>query len=454
MAAPGVYRDAVVQVSGQLRKQPVIVCDSDLRASPASWGLAEEGVVALAGGFDDQVRSLLPGDLQMTAEGRWRLWQGLVGCGKQAQRQDVWYLDVNRILSPSPLTQVTLTPGSGISVTAVAEVSPVGTLVVEGLETPTVEFDTPPEEPPPTELPDSYPAATDEPPLGGIPLPTPAGSATLPATTPLASGTPTPPGTPGLSGTPTATTTGTPATSTPTVTGTPATPTPTSTGGAPGQIVSKGSFFDQMNDDFMTARLEAGRVDSWDFELSDEDNLYVYVIAPSPADIILSVVKDGQAIVNQQNSAPAGSPEFINGPTLQGEGTYQVHVAASGGSATEYGIAAYTDPEFPVIIAGFLTPGSPRSAVQLPELAIHLWFFPGSAGQNVTVRLDPVEELDIGADVYGPGAEYLDTADDGFEGDTEDYPLTEPLTETGLHALRVYEASGEPMTYDVQVTAQ
>ena len=41
MSAPGLYRDSVVRVTGLLRKQPLIVCETKPNLSPAGWGLAE-----------------------------------------------------------------------------------------------------------------------------------------------------------------------------------------------------------------------------------------------------------------------------------------------------------------------------------------------------------------------------------------------------------------------------
>ena len=459
MAAPGLYRDVAVQLTGLLRKQPLIICDSELHASPAGWGLGEEGVLAPAGGFEEQVRSLLPGDLQMTVEGRWRRWEGLVGCGKEAQQREVWYLAVDRIISPSPLTQVTLTPqlgigGSGDGGTEVAGVpltiEPLPTEETAALPTPDLEFT--PEGPSPTEPGEGYPSPTEE--LGSIPTPTlPAGM--TPAletdTTPLSGGTPTPT----ITGTPptaTPTTTGTPVTPTPTATGTPPTPTPTGTGGASGQIVNKGSIFDVLDIDVTSSTLAAGTVDSWDFEILEDEQMHMYVIAPSPVDLVVSVMNGNQAIINRQNNAPAGSPEIINNPSLPGEGTYQVLVSAEGGAATEYGITAFTDPEFPAVIVGILTSGSRRNAVQLPVDWAHVWFFMATAGDELTVRIDPAGNEDPAADLYGPEAEALDYIDSGEEGQEE--VSTTTLETTGLHALRIIEIYSEPMTYDVEITLQ
>ncbi|HMT19928.1 MAG TPA: hypothetical protein PKE20_01560, partial [Promineifilum sp.] len=197
MAAPGLYRDAVIQLTGRLRKQPLIVCDSELHPSPGGWGLAEEGVLALAGGFEQQVRSLLPDDLTMSVEGRWRLWEGLVGCGKQAVRQELWYLEVGRILSPSPITQVTLTPGGEVAISAITNTPSsdnLGSTVPEAPPTPNPQET--PLAPEPTEALGGYPGGIEEMP-GGQP-PTPIGQAT--ASTSVGATTA---ATPGLATTPT-----------------------------------------------------------------------------------------------------------------------------------------------------------------------------------------------------------------------------------------------------------
>ena len=163
---------------------------------------------------------------------------------------------------------------------------------------------------------------------------------------------------PGLTGTPAISTpdsgttapvtTGTPS---PTATGTP--PTPTATGtttSGSGQVVAKGNLYDVMVGDFITSSLPGGAIDSWELDIFEGESLYVYAIAPTPVDVILSVIKDGQPIVNRQNTAPAGSPEFINGPSLQGEGLYEIQVLTVGGASTDYALTFYTDPEAAITI--------------------------------------------------------------------------------------------------------
>ena len=446
-AAPGLYVDTVVQVSGLFRKQPLLVCDAEPHVSPASWGLAEEGLLAPAGGYDQQVRGLLPEGLVMTVEGRWRRWEGLVGCGKGAVAREVWYLDVARILSPSPLVQVTLTPG--VPGTAVAEVSP----TAEGGEmlpptedpslfptplpeesTPTAEFATSPADEFPTE--EAFPTE---------PVPTPAG------TTPLVGGSPTSAtpgtGTPATTGTPTIT--GTPATATPTVTGTPPTATPTGTAGS-GQVVQKGDLRD-LEEEFTTTTVAAGQTDGWAMEIFEEETYQIYAIAAAPADLVLTLLKDGQVIIDRQNTAPPGSPETIVAPGGAVEGIYEVRVAVQSGTATEYAITVATDAEFPSIFAGQLLPGAPRNGTQLPENTTHFWFFTANAGDEITVVADP-SGGDIYLDIYGVGAEYLESFDDGLENEAETAEWTADTT--GLYAVGIVEYEGLAIPYDLSLTIE
>lgn len=451
MSAPGLYVDVPVRVSGLLRKQPLIVCETDLQPSPAGWGLAEEGVLALAGGYDDQVRSLLPDDLMMTVEGRWRRWEGLVGCGKQAQNREVWYLEASRILSPSPLTQITLTPSGGVEIVALTgEPTQPGT-GGEDFGTPTQSALAPVE---PAEVTRVISEDTPDP-SGGEPInpttdfsasPTNAFGTTTPAGTP-------PAGTPPAGATPAAGQTGTPNGSpTPTPSGTPPTPTATTPGGgSTGQVVARGNFYDELFNDFIVASLAAGTTDSWELDVFADEPLYINVIAAQPADIVVSLLKDGQPIVNQQNTVPAGTAEFINNPVLQGDGLYEIQVSVVGGGAADYALTVYTDPEFPIDFPGIITYGTPRSAVQMPANGYHYWFFQGNAGDNVSILLRPGAANDVAVFLIDPTGEELDYIDDGFEGEEELLEATLPVA--GLYAIGIEEFNGTVVTYDLTLSS-
>ena len=449
-AAPGLYVDAVVQVSGLFRKQPILICDSEPHPSPATWGLAEAGLIAPAGGYDQQVRGLLPEGLLMTVEGRWRRWQGLVGCGKQAVAKEVWYLDVTRVLSPSPLVQVTLTPGA--PGTAVAELPPTleGEATLGPTEdpslfptplpeeaTPTLEFDAEPteeffditEEAFPTE---PFPPTEEVGPIGTVsPTVTIVG-------TPL---------TPGATGTPTIT--GTPPTATPTVTGTPPTATPTVAGGS-GGIDAKGDLRN-LQGDFATANVAAGRTDSWAMEMFEEETFTLYVIGPAPADIVVTLLKDGQPIVNRQNTAAPGAPEVVPGPSSAVEGLYEVRVAVQNGPAADSAILLNPDLELPYSVSGIPAPTLPHSGVQLARDLTQFWFFYAEAGDEVTIVVDPASG-DPYIDLYDPDGLNVEGIDDGFAGETE--TLEFDAITTGLHAVAIGEFDGALISYDLTMTVE
>jgi hypothetical protein len=447
-AAPGLYKDSQIQLTGQFHKQPLLICEAESFRSPATWGMIEEGVTVLAGGFDQQMRTLLPEGLMVTAEGRWRQWQGLEGCGKQARLQEIWYLDVSRILSPSPLTQVTLTPSTGEPGTSVAEL-PVES---ETEEPPEEEFiGTPVEELPATsefepspglptlDLPETTPT------LSSYPLGTPALTSTIsqqetPSDQDLLE-TPTPEGTPTL-GTPPATGTGTPGS---------VTPSPTSAGQG-GPVIDQGNLLSP-SVEFVSTTLEAGTIHGWSLDMYQGETFILSAIAPSPANLSLSLIKDGQTIIDRQNNSPAGSPEILTITASADIESYQVLVQADGGPRTDYAILTYLEEDFPTLsVAGMITPGSPQTNITVQVDSVHYWFFTAESGRNLSILASPDPQADPIFYLYGPGAEYIESIDNGFEGDEELFEGA--TTESGLYAIRIYEFNYSSMTYRLAVTVQ
>jgi hypothetical protein len=444
-AAPGLYKDFPLQLTGRFRKQPTLICENETFTPPSTWALVEEGVLIPASGFDQQLRALLPDGLLMTAEGSWRQWQGVVGCGKSAQLQEIWFFDVTRILSPSPITQVTLTPsteGPGIGIAEIPEEGP-GAVTGEAPGTPSSEneFFATPEEVTPDSSASRFPEATqtfapypspgqddlDEIPVtvtaeGIIPSPTPEQITTVAGTL------------------------------TPGVTGTPGTTTPSPPSGVTGPTVEQGDLF-ELDEEFASVSISAGVTHSWRAELFPDEAFTIYVLAPSQVDLALSALKDGQVVVNPQNFAPAGSPEIMTLPASPDGGIYQVLVNVVGGGAAEYVILGSLQDDYPArTIKGLISAGTPQSNISLATEEVHFWFFYGENGRNITIQLTPDSQTDPLLDFFGPGAEYIDTVDEGFEGDTE--TLTMQITSTGLFAIRVSEINFSPMLYTLSVTNQ
>lgn len=450
-AAPGLYHNAQLQLTGQLQKQPLLVCDDERYLPPASWGLADSGVLALAGGQDDQVRTLLPDGLAMTIEGRWRRWQGPVGCGKEAQTREVWYLEVSRILDPSPLTLITLTPQALAQVESepTAAEGDSELLSAETTPVPTVEAPTPEAELNSLSTQTAItPTQTAEltPTLAITATATVSNGAVITSTPTLAPGT-TPAAT--IQATTTATVTPTPGPGTPTNTPEP-TPSPTATASSAADVV-KGDLFD-LDEEYATTTLGANRTDAWTFDYFEGDELAIQAIAPLPADLVLSLQFDGETIIDRQDNAPAGQAEVLSNIDFDEEGQYTVLVHSENGVATDYAIMLFFEDDIPITFNGFVEVGTPRSNVNLPEEVIHYWFFIGTSGSTRNITLVPSNQGDPILDIFAPGAEYIDTIDSGFEGETEDQDIQ--ITSSGIWGIRISELDLLEMNYDLTLSAQ
>ena len=179
IATPEASQNSLIRLTGQYHRRPKLVCENDPHPGPATWELGAGEDVALAGGFDNELRRLLPDGLTMTVEGHWLLWHGPVGCGKRAEVKDIWYLQVNRIVDPSPITQVTLTPFiAGIEIAVVGTPDPDNPVTPGIINTPTQPVTTTvatPTEPSNEEIPEGQ---ATEPPNEEPPVATPEGQAT------------------------------------------------------------------------------------------------------------------------------------------------------------------------------------------------------------------------------------------------------------------------------------
>ncbi len=442
LANPEFFADALIQVTGVYGRLPLLVCGYDPQLSPATWTLTAGEEVALAGGFDAPLRELFPTGLTMTVAGYWRHWQGPVGCGKQATPQEFWYLEVTRLVSPSQLVRVTLTPASGPA-------EPPGALA----ESPTPSFEPLPEETrtevPPTEeretlpptatidftlpltpSPAGYPPAEEEPTRGtavitGTPA-TPATPATLATSqTPL--------------GTPTASPTlppGTTATPTVPVQITPGSPTATS-GGA---VVDRGdieyfdAFFDQLN---------AAQLHNWHTEVEVSEPITASVIGEPQLNVGLRLLSPQGVILTDRNSVPAGGVESISLPVTSA-GEYILQVYETSGQGGRYFISLW-DEIGDYRPMGTLQTGVQRSAT-ITQIMVHVWFFQGSAGQTVTIQTAAPSGSDLLLSLYDPTEELL-TYQSGLIGQFV-------LPESGWYKLEVEEFNREQTTYQMTMTLQ
>ncbi len=162
------------------------------------WSLVSEGLQLNAQGFDRPLSLVAPGTT-LTVEGVWRLYYGPAGCGKEPETGNLWYLQVERIVQPNPLSEGTRDPAayllSGVSTPIFPTIGPTNTPRAGASTTPTLmgtHTSTPTQTPPGTAV-TGTPTFT---PTGGATAATPTRLSTTPTgTRPSGTVTPTPTGT-------------------------------------------------------------------------------------------------------------------------------------------------------------------------------------------------------------------------------------------------------------------
>lgn len=194
-ADPAAFQNQYIQLQGAYLELPVPDC-YPYRGPLFVWSLADlatnvaQRLRVDAQGFEDVI-DLAPEGTPITVEGLWRLYQGPLGCGKNAPREAVWYLEVLRIVAPNPFPGVLESPRVTPEETPQIEITPLATPTTSSTPDPRLT-------PSPTLLATMTPSVTPTPDPLLTPSRTPTATVTPnPATTPTAGpttdATPTPP---------------------------------------------------------------------------------------------------------------------------------------------------------------------------------------------------------------------------------------------------------------------
>lgn len=438
-ANPDFFVGATLQLSGAFRRLPRQVCAGETFRSPATWGLEADGYLASAAGMDRQLRALLAEGQSLTVEGRWLRFSGPVGCGPQAEEQDIWYLSVDRVLEPHPLVQlgsatVAAAP-TAAQPTAVAALVPSATV-----ETPIVES--------PTAAPVPETAT-----LGPEPAQTLTAATTTISATVTISGTAVVTQTPALIPTATAGATPDPAAS-PTATLSPgATRSPlasTATATVSGTAVSGGATERGSLDfeDLVIDTLPQGSSHSWTLDLAANSAITLTVAPATAANITLSVLApDGSTLVNAQNQAPAGEVETIRDLQITNPGSYRLLVGTTPAAATDYALMAMDSDSYSFDLRGTLRTNNLRSDTLAADHD-HFWFFSATNGDALSFTVTPQDSGDPYVELYDPGGARILTIDNTGEGDAES--LTDyTLLASGMYGIRVAEFDFRVMSYQI-----
>ena len=479
VATPATSQNALVQVTGQYYRRPKLICESDPHSSPATWEIASGEAVALAGGFDSELRRLLPDGLTMTVEGHWLLWHGPVGCGKRATVEDVWYLQVNRIVSPSPITQVTLTPfipGVEVAAAGTAEimptqplsgtvaiptllppeqaatatpdlVEPTGTVGVESTEVFTV-TDTPESE---ASTPIISPTATLGGQEGGTGTPTATLAPAVSTNTPTPSSTPDPNAT--ATNTPTPSSTPDPnatATNTPIPSSTPdpnMTATFTPTPGAETRLIIQ----EEIEALSLSKNiLGENEIHAWPFFVDVAEVVTVTAVTADDVALVISVVDEGGTVLAEEDVS-AGEVAVIEQLDLLPPDPYLIHVKTEDGRSAEYALMLLFEDSLNFIFQPVIAYGTSEN-VNLPSSSEHFWHFTGSVGDQILITAVPDSSTDVFLELYGPNADLISAAfiSVGTEGVTEELEFT--LPEDGLYSIRVGEWDFAAGSYELTLT--
>lgn len=438
-AEPEQFDGATLQLTGRYQRAPLLICSSDPHPSPAAWTLTEGSAVIQAGGFDSQLRALLPDNLTLTVEGRWLLWRGPVGCGKQAIPSNVWYLSVSRILSPSLLTQVTLTPSpaSQLADNPAATGQPLPTnfpTLPPIQETPGTVVTTPLSLPTPGAEETPEPVITTPPPTLETPI--------VFETATVASETT--PETPGLTPTeettavlPTITIAGT-AVSTPNTSGTPSGFT----------VVNKGEFTTEA---LATEQIGQNEIHTWNYTVTASSLITLYLVSPPNGDMVIGIVDPAGNLLVQQNNAPAGQIETLAAYALPVAGVYQIQVWATNGIITTYSMSVSDEVSYPLPFMGLLNYGETK-LIDLPESTDQFVHFYGTLGEIVTITAEPMDNGDLFLYLHGIDASILiDFFDETGPGEVEQLEGF-ALPATGLYTIRIGEYDFNATQYEITVT--
>ncbi|MBE2221907.1 MAG: hypothetical protein IAF02_10220 [Anaerolineae bacterium] len=447
VANPEFYEGAYLQVTGQYFRKPLLVCGVDPHPSPAGWDLVVGDTRVPAGGFDKELRQLMPDGITVTVIGRFTQWQGPVGCGKQARPTEMWYLDVVKMVDPAQLALVTLTPASSDGSVFDGSVS-------EELFTPVANPDEPllgddsflgtlPPVAPPTNTPRSTQAVPVETLGAGF---TPVATNDIGIFTPTASGTETAV----ISGT----VQSTPGTSTVTNTPPPGaslTPTPNGANSTPIATAVSGSAVRIMSGEleiagFKMTDLEPAKIHEWTMPLNAGDKVEVTVIGEPAMDMIIKIYDKNLTELVNRDATSTGQMESVTF-TPSTTGDFKVRISEKRGKAGGYLLALGAEDFLLLYPQGMLTYGEGKSAsISWDEL--HYWFFKGTQNDVIDLAISCNINADLAVILYDSAGN--DIAEQFFQGDMQDISL--PKTDWYVFEIEFWDQSSNSCTYNLVVT--
>ncbi len=439
-ANPAEYSGQLLQLSGRFEARPILSCGSKNFSWPA-WQMTEGETMVPASGPANLLSALQGAGAELIVEGYWRYSPGRLGCESQSQIQAPWYLDVVRIVAPSPITvnppagQGSAESGDLSSASGAPDFFPAATVTVDSIR------------PTATEI---RPVTDGETDLLSTPDPGSADQAS-----PYPGSNPTTTITRQIIASPTTSDselddllTPSPAVTTPA----PTVETPDArfslTPTVPGQEVTTKPLL--ASGSLETGALQAGQFHRWPYEIESAQTIMVQVAPAAGLDLTVKVSSArGQLLATASTSQLSlGEPLILAEVALLEKGSYEILVSASDNSAGNYAILLTDEESHSFIFQGLLQEGSSASASFEPDND-HIWVFSAEMGDSMRIELSPDRDEDLFFRLFDPlGINIINLYNESPAGEKEEL-VDYPLPAAGLYSLVVGEQNFGAANYSL-----
>ena len=196
------------------------------------------------------------------------------------------------------------------------------------------------------------------------------------------------------------------------------------------------------------ATLEPSVSDLWTFTVAGDRYVSLSLAPAEPQlDPTLTLLGPDRQTVARVDNGFAGVTESITDLLLTQPGVYVVEVSDFYGAPGRYDLSLALSAQPQYSGGGPIAFGQTLQG-QLPAGGQHYWVFPATAGQRVSVVIEPgATTFDAVLDLYGPDGRRLVALDEGFSGDPEVLSGF-ALPTTGEYAVlvRSFSPQGGPYT--------
>ncbi len=401
---PAAFLGKTVEIEGLFQADLGEICSDRRFGAPVSWALQDGSDTINAAGLENLARALPDGQITLVVEGTWRSWTLPADCRQEGGRDELYYLEALRVISPNPIA---LAPGEDGSPRLL--ISPVSG-AVQGTVIPTATglVATPPSTLGPIETPST--------PFAGGP------SAT---TTTGGNGS----GYPGSQATATAGIGGYPAPAQPTLV-----PQPTADMGGTAPVV-RGRL--------EPASLETGVLtqditEAWTPSIAGSELITIQVTPERDLSLSVTIMDQDQQVYAAVVSVNPGQVINVAAVSLPNAGEYSIVLSALYGSQGSYAILLSVQDTY-----NFEFLGNMENRVSyngsLATANDDFWFFSGNAGDIVDITARPVGGADLFMRLFDVHGVAIITFRDENPAAVEEQITAFTLPETGLYSVLVGE---------------